>query len=138
MVTIKIIILTFYFHITLYVSYDVFSLIHPSKRDILPPTLDNTISIFSPNFGKYDIRFDITISPDHVFYKTFFVFVVFSTLLTSGGWLIRLSCHDPSPAASQGTNSLAPAKATAEKYSLGRNQSVNIAREKTDQRRLIF
>ena len=69
--TIKIIILTFYFHITLYVSYDVFSLIHPSKRDILPPTLDNTTSIFSPNFEKYDIRFDITISPDHVFYKTF-------------------------------------------------------------------
>ena len=70
--------------------------------------------------------------------KPFLVSVVFSTLLTSGGWLIRLSSHDPSPAASQGTNSLAPAKATAEKYSLGRNQSVNIAREKTDQRRFIF
>ena len=72
----------------------------------------------------------VMISSDHVFYKVFLVFVVFSTLLTSGGWLIRLSSHDPSPAVSQGTNSLAPAKATAEKYSLGRNQSVNIAREK--------
>ena len=69
--------------------------------------------------------FDIMISPDHVFYKTFFVFVVFSTLLTSGGWLIRLSSHDPSPAASQGTNSLALAKATAEKSKCKHYQNQN-------------
>ena len=138
MVTIKIIILTFYFHITLYVSYDVFSLIHPSKRDILPPTLDNTISIFSPNFGKYDIRFDITISPDHVFYKTFSRFCGVFNIADQWRLVDQIIVPRSITCRLSRDELAAPAKATAEKYSLGRNQSVNIAREKTDQRRFIL